>query len=127
VIFPTFPKKRLDDIIAARFSDIFDLIEAHLKKIGRSGLLPAGIILTGGGTGLATAEDLARATLKLPSKIASLHATSGNSKNVVRDSSWAVAYGLCLWGLTAEEESPGFQMARRTGGNIFRFLKQFLP
>ncbi|HEX9608661.1 MAG TPA: cell division protein FtsA [Candidatus Paceibacterota bacterium] len=127
IVGSTFPKKRLDEIIAARFSDIFELIEAHLESIGKSGLLPAGIILTGGGTGIATVEDMARGALKLPSKIASLHAMNGSNKNVVRDSSWAVAYGLCLWGLTASEDSPGFQLARRTGGNIFRWIKQFLP
>lgn len=123
----TFPKKKLDEIIAARFSDIFDLIEAHLKKIGKSGLLPAGIILTGGGTGIATIEDMAKATLKLPSKVATIHASNGNTKNVVRDSSWAVAYGLCLWGLTATYESPGFRLAKQTGGNIFQWIKRFLP
>ena len=63
-----YQKKKLDEIIMARLSDIFELIEAHLKKIGRSGLLPAGIILTGGGSGIDTIEDIARASLKLPSK-----------------------------------------------------------
>jgi len=122
-----YPKKKLDEIIAARFSDIFDLIEAHLKEIGKSGLLPAGIILTGGGTGIATVEDMARGALRLPSRVASLHTGGSNDKNVVRDSSWAVAYGLCLWGMTAEQESPGFQLARRTGDNIFQWARQFLP
>lgn len=120
-----YPKKKLDDIIAARLSDIFELIDDHLEKIGKSGLLPAGIMLTGGGTGLATIRDIARASLKLPTKTATLH-MNGN-KGQIKDSSWAVAYGLCIWGFTAERESAGLRLAKSTGGNLVQWIKQFLP
>ena len=53
-------KRKLDEIISARLSDMFGLIEAHLKSIKRNGLLPAGIIITGGGSGIADIEDLAK-------------------------------------------------------------------
>lgn len=121
-----YPKKRLDEIIVARLSDIFELIENHLKKIGKNGLLPAGIIITGGGSGIATIEDMAKAALKLPSKLATPR-FGGESK--IKDASWAVVYGLCIWGLTAdEEEGPvGVRLAERTGSNLLAWLKQFLP
>ncbi len=99
-----YPKKKLDDIISSRLSDIFELIEAHLKKIGRSQLLPAGIIITGGGAGITTIEDYAKASLRLPSRIA--HIEIGNREKNIRDSSWAVAYGLCFLGLGREEDAP---------------------
>ena len=87
-------KRKLDEIIEARLSDIFELIEAHLKKIKRSGLLPGGIIITGGGAGISTIEDFAKAALKLPSKIATLDSVN-NHTGQIKDSSWFVAYGLC--------------------------------
>lgn len=126
LISSEYPKKKLDEIIVARLSDIFELIESHLKKIGKNGLLPAGIIMTGGGSGVTTIEDLARAALKLPSKLATLRF---GEKAKIKDASWAVAYGLCIWGLTADEdESPvGIQLARRTGSELLRWIKQFLP
>jgi cell division protein FtsA len=96
-----YPKKKLEDIVSARLSDIFELIEAHLKKIGKSGLLPAGIVLTGGGSGLTTIEDLARASLSLPSRTATLGVRSG-----VKDAFWSVAYGLCIMTLTGEFIGP---------------------
>src|ERR1035437_7743881 len=68
----SYPRKKLEEIIEARLSDIFELIEAHLKKIGRSGLLPAGIVITGGGAGLGTIEDMARVALRLPSRVGSI-------------------------------------------------------
>lgn len=119
----TYSKRKLDEIVSARLSDIFELIDAHLKKIKRDGLLPAGIIITGGGSGVATIQDLAKAALRLPSRVATLDpGTNGK----IRDASWAVAYGLCMWGANEEEES-GIRMARATGSSIVRWFKQFLP
>jgi len=120
-----YSKKKLDEIIEARLFDIFELIDSHLKKIGRSGLLPAGVVLTGGGVGIATIEDLAKAVLRLPSSLA--RPTLANaSKHLVKDSSWLVAYGLSIYALQKPEEK------NETGlGDIFATLKNwvkpFLP
>lgn len=120
----TYSKRRLDEIVSARLTDIFELIDAHLKKIRRDGLLPAGIIITGGGSGITTIQDLARAALRLPSKIATLDPAQ-NGK--VRDASWAVAYGLCIWGVSGGEDESGIKIARRTGNALLSWFKQFLP
>lgn len=122
-----YSKKKLEEIVSARLGDIFELIEAHLKKIGKSGLLPAGIIITGGSSSISTVEDLARSYLKLPSRIASLNISNG--KFQLKDSSWSVAYGLCIIGnLPDEEERLGL---KKHGKNfligIWQTLKQFLP
>lgn len=120
------PKKKLDEIIQARLYDMLELIEAHLKKIGRNGMLPAGIFITGGGGNIGTIEDLARVTLKLPSRITSIGI---NEKGKVIDSTWAVAYGLCVVGFSMDN---GERISRKNGaGEIFkkvlRWFKQFLP
>jgi cell division protein FtsA len=128
-----YPKKRLEEIILARLSDIFDLIESHLKKIGRSGLLPAGIILTGGSSGVSTIEDLAKATLKLPSKLGSINFTTSLKNCQIKDSSWSVAYGLCIWGLSSGEEisfgsaSAGSPSSKSPIKRLISWFKQFLP
>jgi len=123
----SYSKKKLEEIISARLGDIFELIEAHLKKIGKSGLLPAGIIITGGSSSIGFIEDLARSFLRLPSRTAPLSDAMG--KYQLKDSSWSVAYGLCIiGGLPEEEERLGL---RKQGKNIFdkiyQILKQFLP
>jgi cell division protein FtsA len=129
-----YPKKKLDEIIMARLSDIFDLIEAHLRKIGRSGLLPAGIILTGGGSGIETIEDIARVSLKLPSKVSSINFLTNIKNSQLQDSYWSVAYGLSVWGLNLSGEddfSTIFNAAKGTTNNVFKgvgnWFKQFLP
>jgi cell division protein FtsA len=123
-----FAQKKLDEIIAARLTDIFELIEAHLKKIGRNGLLPAGIVLTGGGSSVATIDDIAKAALRLPAKIA--NAIAGpDGKSQIKDASWSVAYGLASEGLlrASRESFFGTETARRARHTISDFFKQFLP
>ncbi len=127
-----YPRKKLDEIVFARLSDIFDLIEAHLRKIGRCGLLPAGIILTGGTSGIATIEEMAKATLKLPSKIAALNINTQIKNGIVRDSSWLVSYGLCVFGLSSNDSLPelGMNTPREkatAASNIISWFKKFLP
>ena len=125
---PQYPRKKLDEIIVARLSDIFELIETHLKKIGRSGLLPAGIVLTGGGSGIEIIEDLAKSSLKLPSKVASVSFERNGKKEQLKDASWSVAYGLCVWGLgSGDETSLSLRLAKTTKNKLVNWIKQFLP
>lgn len=132
------PKKKLEDIITARLSDIFELIEAHLKKAGKSGLLPAGIILTGGGSGITTIGDLAKAYLKLPSKISKLACDSrlqectANTNIKIKDATWAVAYGLTVFGLHADgigsiSSGIGKKLFWSSARKAVSWVKQFLP
>jgi cell division protein FtsA len=120
----TFSKKKVDDIITERLEGIFDFIDAHLKAIKRDGLLPAGAILTGGGASLSQTVDAAKSTLSLPARTANLEI--GKSTRT-RDVSWAVAYGLCMWGASDTEESAALGITKNTKHNLFNWLSQFLP
>jgi cell division protein FtsA len=131
-------KKKLGEIIDARVSDIFDLIIAHLKKINKNGLLPAGIVITGGGSRIEDLENLAKSYLKLPTKISTLNCSQEisekleNKQTSLEKASWTVAYGLCVFGLHAEGEgsiSSGFgkKLTKTIRNNIIKWLKQFLP
>jgi len=121
-----YSKRKLDEIIEARLSDIFELIEAHLKKIKRSGLLPGGIIITGGGAGLSVIENLAKATLKLPSKIATPELFKNKTRQI-EDSSWFVAYGLCIYGFQQLRINKSGVAIRAIGNRIISLIKQLLP
>lgn len=118
-----YPEKRVQSIIQQRLKAIFSLIDAHLKSIG-SPVLPAGVILAGGGAGIGDIREIARLALKLPSRRALLHVPE-NTK--IKDSSWAVAYGLTIWGLTSAKETTPGKVARGFGASFAKFFKQFLP
>jgi cell division protein FtsA len=120
----TFSKTRLDEIIQSRLTTIFTLIDTQLKKIKRDGLLPAGVILTGGGSGTHGITDVAKTVLNLPARTATLE-IGKNTK--VKDASWAVAYGLCMWGASDTQESSTIGAVKQTKHSILTWLHQFLP
>ena len=115
-----YPRKKVDDFIMTRLETIFTLIDKHLKSLGRRGPLPAGIIISGGGAGIGNISDIARGTLKLPARVAEFR-TAADTK--IRDATWAVSYGLALWGLTGETVAP----RRDFGASFNKFFRQFLP
>jgi len=90
-------RKYIAEIIEARVEEIFDKIDNELKKIDRSGKLPAGVVLTGGGVKLPDLVEAAKKRLRLPAAI-------GHAANVVSvldkitDPAFATAIGLVLWG-----------------------------
>ncbi len=90
-----YSKKKLDEIIEARLSDIFELIENRLKKIKRNELLPAGIVFVGGSASIPLLEEFSKSALKLPSRIATTE-IFGNTKTKLRDPSWFTALGLII-------------------------------
>ncbi len=127
VLGAPFPKRAIDTIITRRVSDMFKLVEAHLKKIGKDELLPAGVILTGGGSSIQTVADLAKAVLRLPSRQAPF--ADGAQKMQLRDSGWSVAYGLTIWGFDGGKD---LEVADDSGltdlfKNLWRWFKKFLP
>lgn len=121
------PPKRMQEIVATRLRDMFTLVNAHLKEIGRSRLLPAGIIITGGGSGLANASEIAKAILKLPSQISQIGYLPRSSSV---DATWAVAYGLCRWAYAedvAESRSTLGEIIRNAWDSVKQAVRSLLP
>ena len=115
-----YPRKKIDDIIGSRLSLMFALIDKHLKSLGRRGPLPAGIIISGGGAGIGTISDVAKGSLKLPARLAESKISTDTK---IRDATWAVAYGLALWGLTGDTTIQKKSITSQIG----KFFHQFLP
>jgi len=123
-----YSKKKLDDIISRKLSEMFTLVDGHLKKLGKNGLLPAGIILTGGGSGLQTVSEHAKASLKLPARVGTLGAGE-QAKMQLKDGSWSVAYGLTIWGFSQSERDANSQGSffLLVVDTIKKWFKPFLP
>jgi len=119
-----YSRKKVEEIITARFRTMFDLIDKHLKQLGRQHTLPAGIILTGGGSGHGKVSDIAKGTLNLPSRIADIRLTNDMK---VRDATWAVAYGLALWGMTGDTEAQKRETFGELTAALKGFFRQFMP
>lgn len=131
-------KKKLDEIINARLSDIFELVQNHLRKLGKNGLLPAGAVIIGGGAALETIEMFAKEYLGLSARASSLvvpvisYAPGAPNDGIVNkkviDSSWAVSYGLCtIFNDPEAEESIGSIFISKAKNGIMSWFREFLP
>ncbi|OHA89465.1 MAG: cell division protein FtsA [Candidatus Zambryskibacteria bacterium RIFCSPHIGHO2_02_FULL_43_14] len=131
----TYSKKKLEEIISTRLGDSFELVETHLKAIGRDALLPAGVILAGGGAAINGIKNVAEDFLELPAQLAEIYFGT-TSEGKIKDRSWAVACGLSIVGFNADNEqrSVGIRNGslmtadgKRWGKIILRWISQFLP
>ncbi|OGL79299.1 cell division protein FtsA, partial [Candidatus Uhrbacteria bacterium RIFCSPHIGHO2_12_FULL_54_23] len=89
--------KHICEIIEARLEEIFEFVDRELVKCGRSGMLPAGIVLTGGGAKLPDLIEVAKKVCRLPASLGlSVNVTSAIDK--AQDPTFTTACGLALWG-----------------------------
>lgn len=120
-------RHHLAEIAEARLEEIFDLINAELKKIGRDAKLPAGVVLTGAGAKMPGVLELAKKRLKLPVQI-SMPANVKTVIDRVEDPGFATAVGLVLW---ANEYGRGGRGGEMFDGKVFKnfgkWFKKFLP
>ncbi len=129
-----YSKKKVEEIVTHGLTTIFESVESHLKKIGRNGLLPAGIILTGNGSLHASSEDIARNSLKLSSKLASIYFFNVPKNDQRKELAFSVAYGLALWGLNGGDDSS-LGIGEGNSANVFKpvielfnsWFKKYLP
>jgi cell division protein FtsA len=119
----TFSRKELAEIIEARLSEIFDLINKELKNISRAQLLPAGVVLTGGGANLPKIKELAKKELRLPARIGYPQEFTSQ----IEDPSFSVCAGLALWGQDLETEKPPSFFKKGPLSKIKRIFKAFIP
>ena len=114
-----FSRKMLVGVIEARVSEIFNLVQKEIKGISRKGLLPAGVVLVGGGSKLPKMVELAKKELKLPARLGYPSGLVGLEK----DSSWSTAAGLVLMGEDLISENR-FKKYFSFEGEIFSKLKK---
>ena len=88
------PKSSLTMIIEARMMEILELVRDSVKRSGYYEYLNAGAIITGGGSLLPGAEELAREVLGLDIRIGYPEGVSGGIKGSVNNPMYATVMGL---------------------------------
>ena len=112
----TLQRRELCEIIEARMRETFELMRTEMAR-GGAGLLPAGIILTGGGAQLAGSAELAREVLGMPVRIAAPTGIGGLVDTILSPG-YSTAVGLLLWGAStlADDEPMRYESAPAMGG-----------
>lgn len=109
-------KKYLAEIMEARVEEIFEKIDNEFKKIDRSGMLPAGVFLVGGGAKTNDIVEVAKKKLRLPASLG-VNKTVNAVIDKVNDVSFITALGLVVWGNQVGRKSYSSGMS---GGDVFK-------
>ena len=110
-------RKYIAEIIGARVEEIFEKVDRELKKIDRSGMLPAGVFLVGGGVNIEGMTELAKEKLRLPVMVAS-NKTVDAVIEKVNDPHFLTALGLVMWGAVNRTEKKGIRFG--AGGDVIK-------
>ncbi|MBT3419457.1 MAG: cell division protein FtsA [Candidatus Magasanikbacteria bacterium] len=120
-----FSLQYVAEIIEARMTEILERVDQELQLIGRSGLLPAGVMFVGGGSKIERLIELTKEVLRLPASIG----TPINIQGITEDChniAFAPAIGLVRWGAGVQQGTKKRRiMKMNTGKVIEQFQKLF--
>ncbi len=127
-------KKTLTDgIIKPRLTEIFTLIGMEIKRSGYAGLLPAGVVVTGGGAETVGVTQIGKEVLRMPVRVAYPTGVTGLIEEI-SSPAYAALIGTILYGEKLSPNSAGMSLPIvRTGAFLdifkkaFNWVKSFIP
>ena len=127
----TVSRKELCEIMEARLSEIFDMANKELKKIGKEAYLPGGVVIIGGGAKIPHIVDLAKKKMRLPAQIGFPREVEGIVERV-DDPAYSTALGLIFWGMeergnVVEGFMPSIPSLNNSVTQMRKWFKAFLP
>ncbi len=125
----TISRLELCQIIEARMRESFEML-GHQMRASGAGMLPAGLILTGGAAQLAGIAELGRDVLQMPVRVVAPTGVGGLTDSILTPA-FSTSIGLLQWGATAlaEGEPSRYESAPAFGvlGRIRDSLRSIFP
>ncbi len=124
-----FDRSEVFEIVEARLDEIFESVNKELKKAGRAGKLPSGVVLTGGSANIKGLTEFAKNQLGLAARVGKSSGYGGVADNIDKPQ-FASAIGLML----ADSEGVGAQRnssrvvkkaSKTASGFVANFLNKF--
>ena len=120
----------LATIIEARVEEIFGLILQEVKRTGYDGLLPAGLVLTGGASQLPGIRKVASGVLNLPCRVAAPRNLHGLVDKLTGPA-FSTSVGLLHWAQRESFAPPARKSKKKSRtidlGRGMEFFKRLLP
>jgi cell division protein FtsA len=121
-------RQELAHIIEARVAEMFSLVLQEIKRSGYDGLLPAGMVLTGGTAALPGIKRIATEVLNMPVRTAEPENLSGLVDRL-KSPAYSTGVGLLRWALSSQDQDVSGSGRRRSKGEKhmdFGFVKKLL-
>ncbi len=136
IVFPVEPfggekiqvgRQDLAYVIEARVEEVFKLVLQAIQQSGYDGLLPAGIVLTGGTAQLRGITDVAERVLNVPARVARPRNLLGLVDDL-HSPAYATGVGLLQWARSGSQNyRPRVTQRRQLGRRVGTFLRALLP
>jgi cell division protein FtsA len=108
-------RRFLCEIVEARLREMFTMVLDEIRSAGYPGVLPAGVVLTGGSAQLLEIVDLAREVLQMPARVGGPARLTGLVDSI-NSPAFATSVGLLKWGLRNGDYQNGPRQAQNTPG-----------
>ncbi len=124
-------KTLVDGIIKPRMTEIINMIKLEIQKSGLGGLLPAGVVVTGGGAETAGILDIFKRELAMPARVGLPTGATGLIDEI-SGPAYSTCLGLVLYGAKTENAEGRKQMVgmveiKGVVGKGVDWIKSFLP
>ena len=101
-------RRELAEIVEARMREVFEKIGAEIERAGAAGMLPAGLVLTGGAAQLTGTAQLGREVLQAPVRVAGPTGVEGLTDHLLTPA-FSTSLGMLIWGARSVQ---GYEPAR---------------
>ncbi|WP_256646251.1 cell division protein FtsA [Thermomonas paludicola] len=118
------PRQTLAQAVQARYEEIFEMVQAELRRSGFEQRVRAGMVLTGGASKMEGVVELAEEMLQMPVRIGIPQHVSGLGE-VVGNPVHATGVGLLLMGAQMENPKRPALPAGKVGGWAGKAIKWF--
>ena len=116
-------RQALAEVVEPRYDELFNLVQAELRRSGFENLLAAGVVLTGGTSKMEGAIELAEEIFHAPVRVGTPHSVTGLS-DIVENPIYSTGVGLLQYGLKQhQEEDPALN--RDTQNQIMGKMKNW--
>lgn len=130
-------KKVVEGIMVPRMKEIFTMVSDKLKQKNLLPVVPAGVVITGGGAQTVGIKEVAKHTLNLPARIGMPKEISGLTMDIHKPS-FVTSIGLLEYGRHqggGAQTGPGLDLGswfkglwgKKSGNPISSFFKSLLP
>ena len=121
------PRAFLAEVLEARAEEILESLLREVKSSGYDGLLPAGIVLTGGTALLPGWAEISRQYLQLPVRIGAPRSNISGLNEELRNPMYATSVGLLLWGAGQHGGSRPRTAAMPWLERVMHWLRNLIP
>jgi len=108
-------RQDLAHIIEERVAEMFSLVVQEIKRSGYDGLLPAGMVLTGGTSALPGIKRIAAEVLSMPVRTAEPENLSGLVDRL-KSPAYSTGVGLLHWAVSMQDQDVSSGHRRRSKG-----------